>query len=104
MTRDTTYWTIAGVYGSQAIIATFLTSLGTACPAWLDRNTVFMPIYLLPLAGALWHVYRMKTWHGRILMLLLAPVGSPVVLVVFGVFGVALSLFLFGTFSMEGIH
>ena len=104
MTRNATYWTVAGVYGIQAIIAMGLMSLGTSCPAWLNRNTVFIPIYLLPLAGVLWDMRRMETWRGRILTLLLAPVGSLVVLVVFGVLGAALSLFLSGTFSMEGIQ
>ncbi|MGI6100695.1 MAG: hypothetical protein ACOYD3_13220 [Kiritimatiellia bacterium] len=99
-----TFRLMAGIYGIQAVIATLTASLGTACPAWLKPNTVFIPIYLLPLAGVPWAMRRMDTRRGRILMLLLAPAGSLVVLVVFSVIGAALSLFLFGTFSMDGIQ
>ena len=104
MMRNATCWIIAGVYGVQAIVVMGTMSLGTACPAWLNINAGFIAIYLLPLIGIIWHVHRMKTWRDRILTLLLVPVGSLVVLIIFGVLGAAMSLFLFGTFSMEGIQ
>ena len=93
---------IGSAYAMQAVLVLVVTSLDTACPTWLCQKPVFLALFLSPLGLVVWAILQMRTWWGRVLTGVLVPLGSVGIMIVFGMLGVVLSLFVFGTFTLEG--
>ena len=80
---------------AQALMVLVILAVGKEMPDWVNDWPFFILINLIPLAVGVWVSSTMKTWKSRILTMFFAMACTLAVLIIYGVLGVAMSLFVF---------